>query len=59
MNLMVMSTLLEKLIRAFMTVCLVSEREVGRLINTCGRSGVQQTGLLNSTYTGFSKLSHR
>lgn len=34
MNLMVMSTLLEKPIRAFMTICLVSGREVGRLINT-------------------------
>lgn len=59
MNLMVMSTLLEKLIRAFMTICLVSGREVGCLINTGGRPRVQQTGLLNSTYTGFSKLSHR
>lgn len=56
---MVMSTLLEKLIRAFMTICLVSGREVGRLINTGDRPRVQQTGLLNSTYTGFSKLSHR
>lgn len=59
MNLMVMSTLLEKPIRAFMTICLVSGREVGRLINTGYRPRVQQTGLFSLTYTGFPKLSHR
>lgn len=56
---MVMSTLLEETIRAFMPICFVSGREVGRLINTAGWPRVQQTELLNTTYTGFYMLSRR